>query len=52
LKELQPFWRKGWDSNPRTLVASHDFESCALNRTQPPFLFEIKDLQRLNFGTR
>src|SRR5437762_5918787 len=32
-------WRKGWDSNPRSRCnGTLDFESSALNRTQPPFL--------------
>jgi hypothetical protein len=29
-------WRRGRDSNPRYREGTHDFESCALNRTQPP----------------
>ena len=36
-------WRKGWDSNPRWVYPTLDFESSALNRTQPPFLFATVD---------
>ncbi len=32
-----PYWRRGWDSNPRVeWTPLHDFESCAFNRTRPP----------------
>src|SRR5207244_832758 len=43
-------WRKGWDSNPRSRCnGTLDFESSALNRTQPPFLLTKRKHRTPNF---
>ena len=30
------YWRRGWDSNPRWLVTTLDFESSTFNRSDTP----------------